>query len=144
MLAVVNQRLGQTAEAEELSQIRVAGSAQPDRADRLRRLPVRTKRYADADASFRRTLNNLLFNTPGWPHNAGSCGRDRRRHGRCRKDYRAALRLNRVSRRACWVWPKRVFATRICRHGPTFSVMLGGAAHGGEPMAWRADREPTG
>ena len=96
MLAVVNQRLGQATEAEE--SYRKSVSLDPHNPIALTAYGAflcEQKRYADADASFRRALNNPLFNTP-WValHNAGSCEEIAGDTVSAEKDYRAALQLN--------------------------------------------------
>ena len=56
---------------------------------------MRPEKYDEADAQFRRALNNPLYNTP-WlaSHNAGSCIERSGDSDRAEHDYRGALQLN--------------------------------------------------
>ncbi len=96
MLAVINQRLGQSAEAEESYRKSVSLDTQnPVALTAYGAFLCEQKRYADADANFRRALSNPLFNAP-WValHNAGSCEEIAGDTVSAERDYRAALQAN--------------------------------------------------
>ena len=95
--ALVYQRLGQLDQAEASFRKSIAlDGRNPVALNAHGSFLCGQQRYDEADAYFRRALNNPLYTTPwlAW-HNAGSCSERAGDLERAESDYRAALRSNR-------------------------------------------------
>lgn len=96
MLALVQQRLGQTAAAEQSYRQAIAQDPRnPVALNAYGSFLCELKRYPDADPYFRRALSNPLYTTPwlAW-HNAGWCNEKAGDAARAETDYRGALQAN--------------------------------------------------
>ncbi|MDJ0739078.1 MAG: type IV pilus biogenesis/stability protein PilW [Gammaproteobacteria bacterium] len=96
MLALVQQRLGQTGAAEQAFVKAVSlDPRNPVALNAYGSFLCSQEKYPEADEQFRRALNNPLYNTP-WlaSHNAGSCIERSGDSDRAERDYRNALQLN--------------------------------------------------
>lgn len=96
MLALVHQRLGQRVAAEEAYRKSVTlDSRNPVALNAYGSFLCGQQNFQEADAQFRRALNNPLYKTPwlAW-HNAGSCSERSGNSGSAERDYRNALQAN--------------------------------------------------
>ncbi len=94
--ALVHQRLGQLDQADTSFRRSISLDARnPVALNAYGSFLCAQQSYEDADAHFRRALNNPLYTTPwlAW-HNAGSCNERAGDIDRAESDYRAALRTN--------------------------------------------------
>jgi len=96
IMALVQQRLGQTAEAGDSYRKSVAlDPRNPVALNAYGSFLCSLQQYAEADSQFRRALNNPLYATP-WlaMHNAGQCKERAGDRDGAETDYRGALQIN--------------------------------------------------